>query len=307
MEKILLDTDIGTDIDDSFCLGYLLSQPKCDLLGITTVSGEADKRAMMASVMCKAAGKGNIPIFTGIENPLLTAQRQPVARQAGVLEKWPHETRFPKGEAIEFMRKTIRKHPGEITLLAIGPMTNVAALFTIDPEIPSLLKELVMMCGVFTYGLKSGVYLSEWNALCDAHATAIVYRAPVCKVRSIGLDVTTQITMKKKDFTAKFQSDIMRPLYDFTDVWDDKEGIITFHDPLAATTIFDDGICHFERGEVTIELESTRAKGLTYWDSCENGNDEVAFSVDRDAFFKHYLGIVEKKLIGNGAIAMERM
>lgn len=55
--KILLDTDIGSDLDDSVCLAYLLSQPKCELLGITTVSGDVNKRAMLASAMCKAAGK----------------------------------------------------------------------------------------------------------------------------------------------------------------------------------------------------------------------------------------------------------
>lgn len=55
--KILLDTDIGSDIDDALCLAYLLAKPECELLGITTVSGEADKRAMMASAMCKIAGK----------------------------------------------------------------------------------------------------------------------------------------------------------------------------------------------------------------------------------------------------------
>ena len=62
--KILLDTDIGSDIDDSVCLAYLLSQPKCDLLGITTVTGDTVKRAMLASVLCRLAGR-EIPIFPG--------------------------------------------------------------------------------------------------------------------------------------------------------------------------------------------------------------------------------------------------
>ena len=57
MEKILLDTDIGSDIDDAVCLAYLLSQPKCELMGITTVSGEAYERARLASVLCMEAGK----------------------------------------------------------------------------------------------------------------------------------------------------------------------------------------------------------------------------------------------------------
>ena len=294
-EKILLDTDIGSDIDDSFCLGYLLSQEKCDLLGITTVSGGAEQRAQMASVMCRAAGKGSIPIFPGIEQPLLTPQKQASAEQAGVLAKWPHESKYPKGEAIEFMRQTIRKHPGEVTLLAIGPMSNVAALFAVDPEIPSLLKRLVLMCGIFAYQLPDAARLWEWNAVCDPYATAMVYNAPVGTVRSIGLDVTTRVRMSKRDFADTFHADALRPLYDFSRVWDNMDGTITFHDPLAAVTIFDESVCAFRRGNVSVELESTRAKGLTYFDADETGNDEVAFTVDAAAFFKHYIGVVEKR------------
>jgi len=60
--KVLLDTDIGNDIDDALCLAYLLAQPECELLGVTTVTGEAEKRAMMVSALCKIAGK-NIPVM----------------------------------------------------------------------------------------------------------------------------------------------------------------------------------------------------------------------------------------------------
>ena len=62
--KIILDTDIGSDIDDAVCLAYLLAQPDCELLGITTVAGEAEARARMASALCKVAGK-DVPIFPG--------------------------------------------------------------------------------------------------------------------------------------------------------------------------------------------------------------------------------------------------
>ena len=82
--KVLFDTDIGTDIDDAVCLAYLLAQPACELLGITTVSGEPTKRAMLASALCRAAGK-DIPIFPGTEEPLLIEQRQPRAQQADAL------------------------------------------------------------------------------------------------------------------------------------------------------------------------------------------------------------------------------
>ncbi|GAH47668.1 unnamed protein product, partial [marine sediment metagenome] len=93
--KILLDTDIGSDIDDALCLAYLLAQPKCELLGITTVTGQADKRAMLASILCKAAGK-DIPILPGSEEPILVPQKQNLTPQAVVLKKWSHKKRFPR-------------------------------------------------------------------------------------------------------------------------------------------------------------------------------------------------------------------
>src|SRR5215471_2753008 len=122
--KVILDTDIGSDIDDAVCLAYLLAQPQCELLGITTVTGEVEKRAMMASALCKVAGK-QIPIYPGVDTPLLVPQKQPKAQQASALDKWDHDTQFPKGEAVEFLRRTIRAHPGEVTLLTIGPLTNI--------------------------------------------------------------------------------------------------------------------------------------------------------------------------------------
>ena len=147
---VLLDTDIGSDIDDALCLSYLLKHPQCELLGITTVSGEPEKRAMLADAVCRAAGRTGIPIHSGKGDPLVVKQRQPIAQQAEVLGKWKHQEHFPSNTAIDFLRGTIRSRPGEITLLTIGPLTNIALLFQIDPEIPSLLKSLVMMAGVFT-------------------------------------------------------------------------------------------------------------------------------------------------------------
>jgi purine nucleosidase len=290
--KVLLDTDIGSDIDDAVCLAYLLSHPDCELLGITTVTGEAEKRAMLASALCKVAGK-KIPIFPGCEQPLLISQKQPLAPQSSALNKWAHDSTFPKGEAVDFLRSTIRAHPGEITLLTIGPLTNIGVLFTIDPEIPSLLKGLVMMCGVFTNQI-AGVGPLEWNAMLDPHATAIVYRATVHQHRSIGLDVTMQVRMDAQKVKAKFQTPLLKPVLDFADVWFRHTNTIIFHDPLAATTIFDDKICSFTPGAVDIELTSSRLQGLTYWDTNASAlRHEVALTVSPDRFFDHYFSIVK--------------
>jgi inosine-uridine nucleoside N-ribohydrolase len=286
--KILLDTDIGSDIDDAVCLAYLLANPACELLGITTVSGEAQKRAQMASAMCQAAGK-EIPIFPGREKPLLPGSNwQPLAPQAAQLSRWPHQTDFPQGQAVEFMRQTILAHPGEVVLLAIGPMTNVAALLAADAEIFKLLKGLVLMCGVFT-NRQAGVWPVEWNALLDPTATAIVYGAETAVHRSIGLDVTCQVTMPAAEVRQRFQAPLLRPVLDFAEVWfAQMSGEIIFHDPLAAVTIFDETICQFERGQVEIELKSDKVLGMTHWTAVANGPHEVALAVDPQRFFDHY-------------------
>ncbi|GHO82802.1 nucleoside hydrolase [Dictyobacter formicarum] len=288
--KVILDTDIGSDIDDAICLAYLLAQPECDLLGITTVSGEANKRAMMASALCKIASK-NIPILPGVENPLLIKAQQPKAPQAAALDKWEHDTVFPQGEAIEFLRQTIRSHPGEVVLLGIGPLTNLGLLFSVDPEIPGLLKELVLMCGVFTDKV-AGHPEREWNALNDPHATHIVYQAPVRRHRSLGLDVTTRVTMNADQFREKCVTPLLRPVLDFANVWFKERDQVTFHDPLAATTIFDSSICAFTPGTVEVELDNKELAGKTYWTANQTSpRHEVALDVHPERFFEAYFRV----------------
>ena len=286
--KILLDTDIGSDIDDAVCLAYLLANPACDLLGVTTVSGEAEKRAQMVSAMCRVAGK-EIPIFPGRERPLLPGRNwQPQAPQAARLTHWPHQTAFPKGQAVEFMRRTILAHPGEVILLAIGPLTNVGALLAADAEIFGLLRGLVLMCGVFTNRL-AGVGPLEWNALLDPVATAMVYGGETSVHRSIGLDVTCQVTMPAAEVRQRFQAPLLRPVLDFAEVWFAQQSDeIVFHDPLAAAAIFDETICHFERGQVDVELKSDTLMGMTHWTAVADGPHEVALTVNSQRFFDHY-------------------
>jgi len=298
-EKILLDTDIGSDIDDAVCLAYLLAQPQCELLGITTVSGEPVRRAMLASALCRVAGC-DVPIYPGAAAPLLVAQKQTHAQQAAALSDWPHETNFPQGEAVDFLRRTIRAHPGEITLLTIGPLTNIALLFAADPAIPALLKRHVLMCGRFIDQDAAPRGPLEWNALLDPHATAMVYRAPARLQRSFGLDVTTQVVMDadpvRKRFRAAAQTDgpgqLLRPVRDFAEVWFEERQRLTFHDPLAAVCIFEEDICQYEAGTVDVELHAESRLGQTRWQSGPTDSaQQVALQVDADRFFEHYFGV----------------
>ena len=290
--KILLDTDIGSDIDDAVCLAYLLAQPDCELMGITTVTGEAEERARLASALCKVAGR-DIPIYPGSEAPLMRDESfQLEAPQAEALARWPHQEKFPRGEAVEFLRKTIRAYPGEVTLLTIGPLTNIGLLFKTDPDVARLLKGFVMMGGVFTNRL-AGAGPLEWNAMGDPHATSIVYKAPVQVHRSIGLDVTCQVTMPADEVNKRFSHPLLMPVRDFAQVWFHHAGGITFHDPLAAVTVFDPEVCKFERGQVEVELLSQHLSGFTHWRSDDTGPHEVALQVNPGKFFNAFFSVFQ--------------
>jgi inosine-uridine nucleoside N-ribohydrolase len=289
MPKILLDTDIGTDVDDAVCLAYLLARPDCDLLGITTVTGEAESRASLASVLCRAAGK-DIPIYPGFETPMKIGQKQLRAQQAAALPRWPHETRFSKGEAVRFLRDTIHANPGEIILLTVGPLTNVGYLFQEHPEVPGLLKALVSMGGMFNENSPEKDRI-EWNTSGDPHATEIVYHSRVALHRSLGLDVTQRVVLSDREVRERFTSPLLQPVLDFAEIWFATfYPAITFHDPLAAAVIFDDQICTFQRGEVTIDMDER--PGRTCWQPGGTGAPhEAAVSVDPHRFFDHFFGV----------------
>lgn len=290
MKKVLLDTDIGNDIDDAIALAYLLKQPACELLGVTTVSGRSDLRAALCSVLCKAAGK-EIPIFAGAQQPLLTPQRQPEPFQAQMLANWPHDT-FSAGGAIEFLRDTIRANPGEISLLSIGPMTNIALLFALDEEIPRLLKELVIMGGVFVHRLPQ-LPPCEWNILCDPYGAQMVYQAPVAVHRSVGLDVTFQVKLDKEEMTRRFTTPLLKPVLDFAGAWFCHSPTAVFHDPLAAAALFTD-ICTFAPGQISVELQSERLRGYTYFvTGTSPAPHEAALEVDAQGYFRHFFEIME--------------
>jgi inosine-uridine nucleoside N-ribohydrolase len=192
---------------------------------------------------------------------------------------------------VAFLRQTIRAHPGEVILLATGPLTNVAALFAMDEEIPNLLKGLVLMCGMFVSRHTDGGLL-EWNAMLDPHAAAIVYHSPVRIHRSIGLDVTEKVILAADEVRQRFRAPRLLPVLDFAEVWFQDRPLITFHDPLAATTLFDADICAFGRGQVEVELGSAALAGLTRWKPASDGPHEVAVGVAPERFFEHYFSVV---------------
>jgi len=283
--RVLLDTDIGGDIDDAICLAYLLCEPNCDLLGITTVCGEASIRASVASAICISAGRGDVPIVAGHDLPLRPIPLYPTPEGAGALERWEHD-KFGKEDAAAFLYEKIRKYPHEITLIAIGCMTNVADLFSRHPDACALLKGLYTMNGYF--GEKP---LPEpwwnWNSWADPLASEIVFASRVPINRAVTLEVTEQLSAPAAEAEALLPSNsaLMRAVYDFGGAWLSSSRLLTLHDPLAAVCLFHPEICAFERGYVRVETKTEESMGSTEFAANENGNVEITRSVDKQKFY----------------------
>lgn len=285
--KLLLDTDIGSDIDDALTLCYLLSNPRCDLLGITTVTGEPEKRAELAHQICVENGHF-LPIFPGASEPLQGTQLQPIAQLTADLKTTRFNGSSSPDDAIDFLHKTIISNPGEITLLCIGALTNIALLFTRYPEAATKLKQLVLMCGVFHYKLPGLQNMkSEWNASVDPVASSIVYSSGVHVHRSVGLDVTCQLVIRKEIAREYFDVKSLRAILPLIDRFTYHK-CVTFHDPLAAVTVFEQDVCRFLKGRVIVNGTSEDVPGKTFWEAKRPHLHEVASEVNAPLFFRHF-------------------
>ncbi|HEY1904357.1 MAG TPA: nucleoside hydrolase [Terracidiphilus sp.] len=139
----ILDTDIGDDIDDAFALALALRSPELKILGITTAFGDTDLRARLVDRYLHAVGREDISVVAGVP----TAHNN-VFTQAAYARQWP-EAQFVRNhpDGVEFLLSQIRAHPGEITLIAIGPLNNVQAAIERDAATFRKLKRVVMMGG----------------------------------------------------------------------------------------------------------------------------------------------------------------
>ncbi len=284
---VLLDTDIGSDIDDAVALAYLLKKPECELLGITTVTGDVQKRAALAEAICHSVGRHDVPIHCGRRDVLIDGPGQPNVPQFEAIASKGHRLDRVENSAVEFLQKTIRSRPGEITLLTIGPYSNIALLFALDPEIPSLLKSVVSMGGVFYGGDRR-----EWNALVDPASTAMVYGASRHNHLSVGLDVTEKCRMSADEVRSRFVDEPLVTVASMAETWFKHSGELTFHDPLAATLIFRPELCTYESGKVEVTYaKGDKTSGKTTLVPGD-GQDRVAKNVDSEAFFAEYFRVV---------------
>lgn len=285
MQKVLLDTDIGGDIDDAICLAYLLKEPRCQLLGITTVCGQSEKRAAVADALCRCAGE-DIPIVAGLSTPLSPVPVYPTPDGAAALPRWTHRD-YEKGDAPAFLYQQIREHPHQVVLLGIGNMTNIASLFQAHPDAPGLLQGLWVMNGYFgREPLPDPTY--NWNAWADPLASRIVFGARVGTHRAIPLEVTDILTLPAGRAKALLprSSPLMEAVLDFGGPWLSSAGKLTLHDPLVAVSLFHPDLCTFQRGVVQVETVEESRMGATSFRPAPEGPVEIARTVDRERFYQ---------------------
>lgn len=197
---MVIDTDIGDDIDDAFAVGLALESPELKVLGVTTAFGNTELRAQLAERYLKAAGRGEIPVAAGVH----TETTNPMT-QAAYARRGP-EKAYPDG--VEFLLDQIRAHPGEVTLIAIGPLFNVQAAIQRDPATFRKLKRVVMMGGSIERGYddaKTGARRppdAEWNILQDPKGAQALLASGV-PVYMMPLD-STQIHLEEPERDAIF-------------------------------------------------------------------------------------------------------
>jgi purine nucleosidase len=199
--RILFDTDPG--IDDAMALLMLARDARAELVGISTVFGNApvDVTTANALALCHRFGI-DVPVARGAARPMMREPRHfPVQIHGhdglGDVAPLPaHDRTREAVDAARFICDMARRHGGELTLVAVGPLTNLAQALALDPELPRLVQRVVVMGGAFgTLGHGGNVTpVAEANVFCDPHAADAVFGA-TWPVTVVGLDVTHQVLM----------------------------------------------------------------------------------------------------------------
>jgi uridine nucleosidase len=266
-QKIIIDTDPG--VDDSMAILFALRSPELEVVGLTTVFGNTDVEvcAQNALRLVELEGHGHIPVAQGAGVPLSIPPRSHGKMVHGADGMGNTNPPPPQGKllpihAAPFIAETVMAHPGEITLVPVGPLTNIALALRLEPRIATAVKEVVIMGGAATVpGNASPV--AEANIHNDPEAAAIVFGAG-WPLTMVGLDVTTKTLMSKEYLdeigrTGNKATDLLRritPFYqEFFDDFYGMGGSIHTHDPSAIACLIDRSLFRIERMPVLVEMQ----------------------------------------------------
>jgi inosine-uridine nucleoside N-ribohydrolase len=286
-QLVWIDTDIGDDIDDAFALGLILRSPELKVLGISTAFGDTETRARLTDRFLAATGATGIPVTAGVH----TETDNPLTQRA-------YADHFPArkhADGVAALLTEIKKHPEQITLIAIGPLFNVGAAIDRDPVTFKKLKRVVMMGGSVRRGYdgKNGEMRPpepEWNIDRDPKDASKLLAAGV-PIFMAPLD-STQIHLLPADREALFATG--NPLTDQLTLlyhqwgahsWDHSP-TPTLFDPVAAAYTFQPGLCPMQPMRLAVD-----EKGLTT-EIEGQPNAQVCLKSDQAAF----LQLLEERL-----------
>jgi len=290
MHRIIIDTDIGSDVDDAMAIALAMKSPEVTIEGITTVYGDVDLRARMTKKMLQLGNKADIPVFAGINQPLLRNRDIWMAGHEGVgiLTK-EDELQYESKHAVDFIVETVMANPGQITLVPIGPLTNIAASFIREPELARNVKEIVLMGGVTRLGDNADLPDIEHNIVCDPEAASIVFGsgAPIVMV---GLDVTLKVIITEEEQLAleRTGDPVNLALGRMMGRWFSYVGKRrTFmHDPLTVSLLIDRTLATTKRANVRVAYDHRQKTGETVAVPAEDGNVQVCIDVDPARFLQ---------------------
>lgn len=257
--KIIIDTDIGDDADDALAICLALKSEELEVLGITTVFRNTGARARIAVRLLQLMGREDIPVYAGIGHPLVDeADVKTVPVQ--LLPGMEHLEYRKEMDGVEYLRQSLEQSEGDITLVTIGPLTNIGVLFRSCPEIKGKVKEIVMMGGAYY------MHYNEWNILCDPEAAHIVYSSGV-PIRAIGLDVTTRCQVD--DGLVSLFKNSGKPevelLGELLMCYYENRGRHTFlHDPMALFAVYDKELITYSGEDIHVELQGKHTRGTTF-------------------------------------------
>jgi inosine-uridine nucleoside N-ribohydrolase len=321
--RVIIDTDPsagvpGADVDDILALVWALRCPELAVEGITVVAGNVELAEGVPSALqtVETLGRGDVPVYAGAARPLvrereeitafLRARRDdPLARTLWRDVPPPATKLAPRpGRAAEFIVETVMAAPGEVTLVPIGPLTNVALALSLEPRIATAVREIVCMGGNLR-GQHPAIAPVEFNLANDPEAGHIVFRSGA-RVTLIGLDVTTRTHLTLDELAAVTRPDTEPAAFvrRITEPWIrfvcERRGIpgCWLHDPLAVVATVDPGVLGTERMEVGVELRGETTYGQTLGRRAGLGGGirpprggvvDVAVTVDNPRFMGRFL------------------
>jgi purine nucleosidase len=297
----------GSDIDDGFALALAVDLADQRLELVTTVNGntDVDTSTLLALDLLQRLGRSDIPVVKGARAPLMRPVHDHPARDrvAGVRERLAHHQPVP-GRAATAIIEHVMANPGEITLVAIGPLTNVAVAMALEPALTTAVKQIVIMGGVFLRTTSALSMPGEFNIWIDPEAAAIVLNSGA-PLRFIGLDVTLQVQLNRADADrlqatgrpfAAYAGECAHAWIDYLRTAYPGRGFLSapMHDPLAVAVVSRPQLVTWRPARVEVEYCSSITRGVTVADLlCERNppqpNCLVATEVDSTAFIDFFL------------------